>query len=137
MINLGSTPSAPVGSRNVAWQSDVSGNVSANLPLGVTTKVTVTPVAGVLTFDTTAANSFLVNLNANVTSSSIIAGYDGEELTILWIQDVTGSRTVVMPTNLKGVTTPSAAANSHSVQKFTYNTGDGNWYAISAGVTGL
>ncbi len=137
MINLSSTPAAPAGASNVVWQSDVSGNVSAYVSLGGIVPAVATPVAGVLVLDATVANSFTVTLTANVTSSSVTPGPNGEQITIMWIQNVTGGWTVVMPTNFKGATAPSAGANTHSLQRFSYNAADSNWYAVAAGITGL
>jgi hypothetical protein len=60
MINLNdSTPAPPAGGTNVKWQEDVSGNTSAYIAFGgvptmnTTTKLSLTPPAGSLVFDTT------------------------------------------------------------------------------------
>ena len=61
MINFSNTtPAAPSNSQNVAWQSDVSGNVSASVPFtapSVTTaaKNAISAQPGMVVFDTTLA----------------------------------------------------------------------------------
>lgn len=129
------TPTAPTGGRNIKWQQDGSGNTSAYTSLAPL-KTTVAPIAGVLTIDCSIGNSFYININATITSVSLTNPIDGQEITILWVQDGTG-HAVALPANLLGATAPSTSANTHSVQKFTYNVGDTNWYAIAAGTTGL
>ena len=137
MINLNNTtPSAPSGSVNVSWQQDGSGNVSASTSFGAISKNTFSPVSGVLTLDCSATNSFYVNVNAAITSMSLTNAFDGEEITILWAQDSTG-HSITLASNLLGATAPSTGANTKSCQKFTYNLADTNWYAVSAGVTGM
>lgn len=134
--NLSSTtPAAPIGGRLVTWQQDVSGNTSAYTSVAPA-KITVAPVAGVLTLDCSLANSFLVNINAAITSMVLTNPTDGQAITILWAQDGTG-HPVVLATNLLGATAPSTTANKHSIQTFSYNVGDTNWYAPAAGQVGL
>jgi hypothetical protein len=137
MINLSdSIPAAIIGRLNTTWQEDGSGNVSNSVSFGAIAKITVAPIVGVLTLDASLANSFLVNVNAAITSSLIINPADGQEITILWMQDISG-HTIVLPTNMYGAIAPSTAAGKFSCQKFTYNLGNTNWYAVSAGVTGM
>ena len=134
MINFSdTTPAAIGGGTNVLWQEDASGNVSAYC---APAKTTVAPVAGVLTLDASLATSFLVTVNAAITSMSIINPSDGEEITILWSQDATG-HAITLASNLNGATAPSTGANTQSCQKFTYNVSDTNWYATGVGVTGM
>ncbi len=137
MINLNSTlPGAPNGGQNVAWQEDGSGNVSAYTSLG-TPKATVGSVAGVLTLNLANTSSFLINLTQNVTSIVLTNPTDGQEITLLWIQNATGTWTVTFPANILGATAPSVGANTVSCQKFTYNAGDTNLYATGVGATGM
>lgn len=134
--NLSSTvPAAPTGGRLVTWQQDVSGNTSAYTSMAPS-KITVAPIAGVLTLDLSLANSFLITVNAPITSMVLINPTDGQEPTLLWAQDSTG-HAITLATNLIGATAPSTAANKHSIQKFSYNVGDTNYYGVSAGQTGL
>lgn len=130
MINLSdSTPAAPAGGVNVKWQQDASGNVSAYASLAGGGKQTVAPVAGALAIDASLGNSFLINVTAAITSITISNPTDGQELTLLWVQDSTG-HTVTIPANILGVTTPSSTASAVSAFKITYNVGDTNWYGI-------
>lgn len=136
MINLNdTTPVAVSPSRNVKWQQDGSGNISANYSL-IPTKTTVAPVAGVLTIDASLGGSFKINVNAAITSMSITNPTDGQEITLLWVQDVTG-HAITLATNLKGATAPTVTANSVSSQKFTYDVTATNWYAVASGSTGM
>ena len=132
MLNFNDTlPAAPTGSANVKWQADASGNSSAYVGLGGV-KTTLAPVATVLTINASLGNSFLINVNAVISASSITNPTDGQEITILWQQDGTG-HTIVLPTNMYGGTAPTTTAGKYTCQKFTYNVGNTNWYAVAAG----
>lgn len=126
MINFSDTTPVALAGANVKWQSDVSGNVSAYL---ATRKTTVAPVAGVLTIDASAASSFLITVNAVITSMVITNPYDGQEITLLFAQDSSG-HAVTVATNLIGGPTITTTANKHTSGKWTYNIGDTNWYFI-------
>lgn len=133
MINLSNTtPPAPAGGSNVIWQQDASGNTSAYVPLGgIGSKQTVSPVAGVLTIDASLGSSVFVNVNAAITSMSIINMVDGQEITILFAQDGTGHAVTTSP-QLLGSYSITTTANKHSCYKWTYNSADNNWYQIGA-----
>lgn len=134
MINLSNTtPAAVGGGTNVIFQQDASGDVSAYF---APVKTTVAPVSGVLTLDVSLATSFKVNVNAAITSMSIINPSDGEEITILWAQDATG-HAITTAGNMYGVTAPSTGANTVSAQKFTYDIGTTSWYSMGTGSTGM
>lgn len=133
-INLSNTLPAPVaGATNVVWQEDSSGNVSACMPLGgIGTKTTLSPVSGVLTLDASVGNSFYINVNASITSMTIVNGTDGQEITILWAQDSTGHAVAIPITGelLLGPFSVTSTANKHSCYKFSFNSADTNWYQI-------
>lgn len=138
MINLNdTTPAAPTGAVNVGWQEDAAGNVSAYVPFGGTTGIQQSPVAGVLTLDTSLSNVFRLLINGNVTTMTLTNPTDFQVITVIWQMDGTGGYTVTPATNLKGVTSPSTGANTFSTQQFVYNDGNGNWYALSTGKTGM
>lgn len=129
MINFSdSLPAAPAGGANVKWQLDVSGNLSAYTSTG---KLTVAPVSNVLTIDASAARSFLINVNAAITSMVINNPTDGQEVTFLWAQDVTG-HAVAVAANMVGGPTVTTTGGKHTTGKWTYNVGDTNWYFIGA-----
>lgn len=131
-INLNDTlPAAPAGGKNIKWQEDISGNVSGYF-IGVPIKTTITSAAGVLTLDASLGNSFLINVLEAITSMSITNPTNGQEITLLWVQDGTG-HAVVQATNLKGATAVTTTANKISCQKYTYDLTQTNWYAIAAG----
>jgi hypothetical protein len=73
-------------------------------------------------------------LTGPVTSSTLPAGTDGEHKCFVIVQDATGGRTFVWPTNMVGTMTIGATANKHSVQCFNYNNTDNLWLAESTGV---
>lgn len=134
MINFSDTqPAAINGGTNVSWQSDVSGNVSAYL---ATRKTTVAPVAGVLTLDASLWDSFFITVNAAITSTVITNPSDGQQIYLLWAQDLTG-HAVTLPTNLLGATAPSTGASLHTGQQFSYNAADTNWYSCGVGTAGM
>jgi hypothetical protein len=99
-------------------------------PVAGTDRSTVTTINhiadGAVTFDYSLGDYFIVNLAANVTSSSFSnppAGGHGGSVRIDWIQDVTGSRTVVLPTGNKAIdgsdTAVQSAANSRTISHWT------------------
>ena len=101
-------------------------------------KVPTAPAGGIVTINPALGNSFRINVNAAVTSVVINNGItDGQEITLLWVQDVTGHAVSGFSGNIKGATTPSAGANSVSSQRFTWDATLTNWYAVGAGSTGL
>jgi hypothetical protein len=103
----------------------------------VSQSVSPSIVAGALTINAAQGNTFRVALTANVTSMTITNPVQGQLITILWIQSIGGSQTVAFASNLKGGTAPSSGGSTVSVQQFTYDATNGNWYAVSAGVTGM
>lgn len=89
------------------------------------------------TLNAAEASSFRVLLTDNIGTLTISNPTDGQRLTIHWVQDATGSRTVTFPASVKGGTAPSAGANTSSAQFFMYDATDSKWYAVAAGVTGM
>jgi hypothetical protein len=132
-INLSNTtPAAPAGGINVLWQQDAGGDTSAYVPnAGVPggTKQTVSPVGGVLTIDASLGSSVEVNVNAAITSMSIINPTDGQQMSILFVQDSTG-HAVTLASNIIDPPTINTAANSTTMMIITYNAGDTNWYSV-------
>lgn len=62
---------------------------------------TVLTVAGAIAFDASLADSSQVTLHANATSSTLINGHQGQQITISWLQDATGGWTYSWPTNCR------------------------------------
>lgn len=137
MINLSNTtPAAPTGGANVSWQEDSSGNVSAYasiIPGGA--KQTVAPVSNVLTIDASLGASVLINVNAEITSMSIINPTDGQELLLLWAQDATG-HSITIASNIQNAPTIGTAANDYTYFSLVYNAADTTWYAPASGGSG-
>lgn len=128
MINLNdTTPTAVTGGNNVHWQEDASGNVSAYT---MARKVAITPTAGVLTLNAALADSYVINVNAAITSMSITNPTDGQELTLLWVQDSTGHAVTVASNLFMGSLTVTTTANKHTCQRYLYNAVENNWYAL-------
>jgi len=82
----------------------------------------------------TATRASIINLTGNVTSFTLAAGADGQEKTLEFCQDATGSRTVAAPSNVHGFFTVGTTANKCSSQHFTYSSSRGAWLADSPGV---
>jgi hypothetical protein len=99
-------------------------------------KVPIAVVAGAITLNASAASSFRVALNANVTSATITNPTDGQVIVIEWVQDATGGRTVAMPANLSGAATPTATANAVTTQSFMYDLTATTWYSVGVGSGG-
>lgn len=79
-----------------------------------------------------------VTLSANATSSSITNPSNGQRITIQWLQDATGGRTYVWPTNCKfaGGATPIASTAAGKSDLITFVFDGTNWLetASSLGV---
>jgi hypothetical protein len=100
------------------------------LAVTATSTTTLSPVSN---------SSFRIALNNQATVSLVInaGAYDGQEITILYVQGGSTGSTVTAATNVHGFTTPSAGLNSVSVQRFTWDLTNTVWYALSAGTTGM
>lgn len=130
------------------WNVDITGQLtlgiipSARLSGAIADSVLPTTVHTrfVVTFSATpafnAGNGWIQNLTltANVTSSTVTGGTDGQHLVFEICQDATGARTFVAPANVKGFTTIGSTANTCTVQDFVFDSTKGNWYATAAGV---
>ena len=136
MINLSNTsPPAPSGGKNVFWQQDASGDVSAYTSLS-DTMTTVVPVSGVVTLNCAMGNVFLINVTMSVTSVVVTNPIAGQVITLLWYQSSTGF-TVTYSATFVGYTAPSTTAGTFSSQQFVYNLADTNFFALSTGVQGM
>jgi parallel beta-helix repeat protein len=93
---------------------------------------------GAVTINANNGNVQAVTLEANATSSSITNPVTGQELTIQWIQDATGSRTYAWPTACKfaGASAPSATATANYTDSvtFIYN---GTYWVEKCRATGI
>lgn len=113
-----------------AWRYNGSAWVLAS-----SLKVPVSPVGGVVTCNPAIGNNFRINVNTAVTSVVISNGVsDGQEITLLWVQSGTNAVSG-FSANIHGATTPSSTGVSS--QRFTWDSGNSIWYALSAGVTGM
>jgi hypothetical protein len=84
----------------------------------------------------TKTRSSIVTLTGNVSSFTLGAGMDGQEKTLIFCQDATGSRTVTgVPANVRGFFTIGSTLSKCSSQHFTYSLGQTAWLADSPGVT--
>ncbi len=63
----------------------------------------------------------------DTTTFNILAGYDGQLLTVIFQQDNTGTWVVTAGANLKHFTTPTATANFDTIQLFCYDALLGFW----------
>jgi hypothetical protein len=85
------------------------------------------------------SSSFRISLNnvASVTLNISNGGYDGQEITVMYVQGGATASTVTAAANVHGFTAPSAVANTVSVQRFTWDVTNLIWYASSAGVVNM
>lgn len=70
-------------------------------------------------------------LTANLTDIILSDAADGQLVTIEFVQDGTGSRTVASLATVLGLAQPTAAANSESFQRFIYNQALGAFQPLS------
>jgi Protein of unknown function (DUF2793) len=110
-----------------AW---VLSKSAPKLPVTATTTTTLSP---------TSNSSFRINLN-NVAAVSLVinnGAFDGQEITIVYVQGGATGSTVTAAANIHGFTTPSAGLNTVSAQRFTWDTTNTIWYSLAAGTTGM
>ncbi len=74
--------------------------------------------AATVVFDCSRANGFEVTLTGNITSLTVINAAVGQVITLTFIQDGTGGRTVAFPSNVKSPGAPSISPSDVSVQQF-------------------
>ena len=92
----------------------------------VTVAYSATPV-----FNAASGGSFKLTLTGNVTSSTFANGTSGPSLvTFRIVQDATGGRTFVWPSNIRNAGTINPGANARSAQTFALDT-DGSLDAAS------
>lgn len=128
-INFSNTiPAPPIGGRNISWQTDGGGNVSAYASLAAA-KTIVAPVSGAVTIDCSLGNSFWININAAVTSMTLTNPTDGQEVTLVFAQDATG-HAVTIAANLSGNPIIETNANAIVAYKWSYNLANTTWYLI-------
>jgi len=87
-------------------------------------------------FDAGTLSVFRLSLTANVTSSTLVNGTDGQILTFIIKQDPAVARTFAWPANVKGAMVISAGLSTVSAQAFVFDGPSGNAYAVSPGVVG-
>ena len=107
---------------------DNNGNFRGPVGSSETVSFSATP-----TFSTQYRSS-TITLTGNITSFTLGAGIDGQEKTLCFVQDSTGSRTVAAPANVHGFFTVGTTASKYSCQHFTYFATPAMWVADSAGV---
>jgi hypothetical protein len=91
--------------------------------------------AGTVSIDARAGN-ITITLQANATSTSIINPATGQQLTITWLQDATGSRTYVWPANCKfaGAAAPTATTTANRRDRVTFEYDGTNWQEVSRAI---
>jgi len=112
------------------------------LPSDVSEVCSSTPTVGsseTVTFSATptfsiAKRASIITLTGNVTGFTLAAGSDGQEKTLEFCQNATGSFTVAAPANVHGFFTVGTTASKCSAQHYTYSTGQAAWLADSPGV---
>lgn len=106
----------------VLEDSDYSGLVTVFSAIQTTKDVIpqliAVPYGVSLSFDASKANGFQVLLTGNVSASSLVNCYAGQEITFVIQQDGSGGRTFSWPSNVLNPGTVDAGANNTSMQKF-------------------
>ncbi|MEN3335645.1 MAG: hypothetical protein V7641_5010 [Blastocatellia bacterium] len=95
----------------------------------------IVPFSATPVFDASQGNTMRIDLTANVTSSQIINGVDGQIITFIIVQDSGGSHTFSWPTNVLSPTTIGSTASKFNVQSFRRLIGF--WFPIADGKTNL
>jgi len=115
-----------------------SGSVMTLLrQFGTRTATATLPFSATPTFDAANLSVFRLSLTANVTSSTLLNGADGQPLIFLIKQDPAVARTFVWPANVKGAMVISAGLSTVSAQVFVFDAASNNAYALSPGVVGM
>lgn len=83
--------------------------------------------AGAVAFDAALSNSFHVILQANATSSAIINGHQGQQVTISWLQDAKGGRAYAWPSNCRFAGAPPSDATADRQTSVTFTLGGMLW----------
>jgi hypothetical protein len=121
-----------------AWVLDKS---APKLAVTATATTTLSPISN---------SSFRVNLN-NVAAVSLVinaGAFDGQEILVEFVQGGTTPSTVTPAAAIHGfgflvagsstfASAPSAALNSVSVQRYTWDLTNTTWYAMSTGVSNM
>jgi hypothetical protein len=111
-----------------AWSSPGGGGPATIIASSETVTFSATP-----TFATTTRAS-IITLTGNITSFTLAAAADGQEKTLTFCQNGTGSFTVAPPTNVHGFMTVGTTASKCNSQHYTYSVGQSAWLADSSGV---
>jgi hypothetical protein len=95
----------------------------------------IVPFSATPVFDASQGNMMRIDLTANVTSSQIINGVDGQIITFIIIQDSGGSHAFAWPSNVLSPTTIGSTASKFNVQSFRRLIGF--WFPIADGKINL
>ena len=103
--------------------------------MGGTRTVATVATNSAISIDAAGSSVHVVTLNANVTGTTITNAVSGRQLTIVFIQDATGGRTYVWPTNCRfaGAVAPNDTTASRRTS-VTFWTDGTNWYEQSRAV---
>lgn len=132
-IVVGSSGGVSVGTSSDAGNGNLLVNGSVKAGTALVSKVQSIAWSTTPTFSVNG-NANRIVLTGNVTSSTIAAGQDGQRMCMNLVQDATGGRTFVWPTNMLGAMTVGSVAGKRNQQCFVYYSADSAWVAESAGV---
>lgn len=100
------------------WQGDVAANGASISALArVLQSIVTVTYSATPTFDASLGDIFKITLTGNVTSSTLSNLTAGQRITIIVIQDATGGRTFVWPTNVFGVMDIGTDASAKNIQE--------------------
>jgi len=125
------TGAKPITGLVVTGNVTVSGTlIAGNIPGIIPTGVVLVGYSSSPTFDASRGLEFKITLTGNVVSSLFINGTIGPSIIVFRIvQDSTGGRTFVWPTNVRNGGTINNLANGRSMQAFAVDV-DGSLDAI-------
>jgi hypothetical protein len=131
LLNLFLTGQSPITGLNVQGNVSISGTLTAgNIPGVIPQGVVGVTYSASPTFDGSKGLEFKITLTGNVSSSSFINGTIGPSIIVFRIvQDGTGGRTFVWPSNVRNGGIVNSLANGRSLQMFAVDT-DGSLDAV-------
>lgn len=155
-VDLGSDNWSEVAKTGAVYVSSTSGGLSApgfriDIPQGAgvlagrtlegrstlrLTKAQTLAANGAVTIDALSSRHE-ITLQANATSSTIINPVPGQEIMITFIQDATGGRTYVWPSNCKfaaGSAPSDTTANRVTTVTLRYDSSSGHWREVGRAV---
>lgn len=117
------------GGLNINGNVTITGNLTVTGATSFGGQVTV-PFSSTPVFNAAQGSVFKITLTGNVTSSTLINAIASQLIVFDIVQDGTGGRTFVWPTNVVNAAAVNSAANGKTVQAFVYILSDAVAYPM-------